>query len=184
MIRLPGVGVGLVAGVDSAQPVAEVGTGEPPRERPGDGVVAGLERGEAGRGSDPGRWGSGSCAGRRRSSFLPGPATRRARAGGSDARSARRRPSAGPRRPMGRPRPPNSTRSGGPRSSSRTRTSAAGAEFAEALAGHSSLGSALTMPGVQAARPDPLRAHQRTGQGAGPGPTGRRRGQGLPGSPR
>ena len=57
------------------------------------------------------------------------------------------------------------------------------AEFAAALAGHSSLGSALTMRGVQAARPslyaltDELAqlAHSRPG-------AGRRRGRGLPGT--
>src|SRR5690348_1175510 len=42
-----GVGLGLVAGVDAAQQVAEVGAGELPVERPGDGVIAGLERGIA-----------------------------------------------------------------------------------------------------------------------------------------
>ncbi|MGH3205625.1 MAG: hypothetical protein ACRDP5_26770 [Streptosporangiaceae bacterium] len=34
-------------GVDPAEQVAEVGAGELPGERPGDGVVAGLECGEA-----------------------------------------------------------------------------------------------------------------------------------------
>jgi hypothetical protein len=39
--------VGVVVGVDPAQQVGEVGTSELPGERPGDFVVAGLERGEA-----------------------------------------------------------------------------------------------------------------------------------------
>src|SRR5262249_12736108 len=38
---------GLVVGIDAAQQVVEVGAGELPAERPGDGVVAGFERGEA-----------------------------------------------------------------------------------------------------------------------------------------
>jgi hypothetical protein len=41
------LGLSLAVGFDPAQQVAEVGAGEPPGERPGDGVVAGLERGEA-----------------------------------------------------------------------------------------------------------------------------------------
>ena len=57
------------------------------------------------------------------------------------------------------------------------------AEFAEALAGHSSLGSALTMRGVQAETALAVRAHRRAGahHRAGPGPGGRR-GRGLPGA--
>src|SRR6266516_4239557 len=42
-----GVGLGLVVGVDAVKQVVEVGAGEVPAERPGDGVVAGFERGEA-----------------------------------------------------------------------------------------------------------------------------------------
>jgi hypothetical protein len=34
-------------GVDAVQQVVEVGAGELPAERPGDGVVAGFERGQA-----------------------------------------------------------------------------------------------------------------------------------------
>jgi hypothetical protein len=41
------VGLGLVAGVDAVQQVVEAGAGEVPAEWPGDGVVAGLERGQA-----------------------------------------------------------------------------------------------------------------------------------------
>jgi hypothetical protein len=41
------VGLGLVVGVDAVQQVVKVVTGEFPAERPGDGVVASLERGEA-----------------------------------------------------------------------------------------------------------------------------------------
>ena len=41
------MGLGLDVGVDAVQQVAEVGAGVFPVKRPGDGVVAGLERGEA-----------------------------------------------------------------------------------------------------------------------------------------
>jgi len=41
------VRLSLVVGVDAVQQVVEVGAGKPPVEWPGDGVVAGLERGEA-----------------------------------------------------------------------------------------------------------------------------------------
>jgi len=41
------LGLSLAVGFDPAQQVAEVGAGELPGERPGDLVVAGLERGEA-----------------------------------------------------------------------------------------------------------------------------------------
>jgi hypothetical protein len=41
------VGLGLFVGVDAVEQVVEVGAGELPVERCGDGVVAGLEHGEA-----------------------------------------------------------------------------------------------------------------------------------------
>ena len=57
------------------------------------------------------------------------------------------------------------------------------AEFAAALAGHSSLGSALTMRGVQAARPSLYDLTDELAQVQHPGPgAGRRRGRGLPGT--
>ena len=48
---------------------------------------------------------------------------------------------------------PNGTRSSKPEVQFQNKNPRGWAEFAEALAGHSSLGSALTMRGVQAARP-------------------------------
>jgi len=44
---LPGVGVVLFVGVDAVQRVVPVGAGEGPAEWSGDGVAAGLERGQA-----------------------------------------------------------------------------------------------------------------------------------------
>ena len=42
-----GVRLGFVVGVDAVQQLVEFGAGELPVERSGDGVVAGLERGQA-----------------------------------------------------------------------------------------------------------------------------------------
>ena len=74
----------------------------------------------------------------------------------SSRRRPRRRPSAS--RSSAWRRPPRPTRSARRACSSRTRTRAAGAEFADQLAEHSTDGAALTMRGVQARRPSLLRA--------------------------
>ena len=102
----------VVVGVDAVEQVVEVGAGELPVEGCGDGVVAGLERGQPFAdlvevGEVVG--GQRPCVGRRRSRSRPGPARRRARVGGSGGRSARPGSS-------GRSRPDRGARSRCPRS--------------------------------------------------------------------